>query len=132
MLPTIPSAGEGLWRGHASQGRNQPADVAVLEETNSTFCRQNSTGALGAFLSPIVIGNMHMYCFPVVYERLMVFPTGGAQLSRVRNPRLLGFVLAELASACQKWKDPSDECIHGVSSHRHLVPVYGVTRPRVI
>ena len=43
MLALIPSAGEGLWRGHAFQGRDQPGRRAVLEETNLTSDLVNST-----------------------------------------------------------------------------------------
>jgi hypothetical protein len=32
MLALIPRLGEGLWRGHAFQGRCQPGRRAVLEE----------------------------------------------------------------------------------------------------
>jgi hypothetical protein len=35
--------GEGLWRGHANQGRCQPGRRAVLEETSLSLTTFNST-----------------------------------------------------------------------------------------
>jgi hypothetical protein len=43
MLALIPRSGEGLWRGHANQGRDSLADVPFWRKPTERLTELNST-----------------------------------------------------------------------------------------